>query len=469
MRIHVGKKILQFWGLLISIVLVSLAYRALSIPPESDWIDYTLTLTPYASEVIPEMLETEPWRLWLPWDQGTGGRIRWNPTKSLPVYFLSTILSPQALYLVLTSIMVIALYVAGYTATKSLRFAGALGIIATFSTFLNYSFVYGSLARNYLMIAYAALAAAMLVQYLKASPSKENLWLIGFIVVMPLLILAGEFWINLVIPVLISFGYVFAWAKHQNQVQLGNRIQRVSIALTGMVIAYFAFRMQFASSSFESGFENEVVFTYSSWLLMIEDMVVNYMTYVHMTLSSVLPGFLTFSPSYTHLGPELILEEQHGYHQQFASHVVSSHLTSWRFVAGFMFAGALAAGWHWVKAAWKSTDGKKLVSVVLLIIVLTGFAGYIPIKMRPFLLTGVFHYKVLMSATALMVLLAWLIHESATWKVRNYQRQAFVAIVLGSVLLAGFTRPTTYRPALEAVGLNYRGDPVVNFENWVRE
>jgi len=464
MQLDVNSSAFRFLTGLLAVTACNLLYRAIAIPPEALWNPFTLTLTPYGEEQFAVLLANEPWRLFLPWDQGGGGRIAWNPAKSLPVYFLSQYLSPQALFLVLTTIMVAALYWASYVTTRSLRFALALGLIAALSTFLNYSFVYGSLVRNYLLIAYLAFTAAAFVKYIGSEQGSHRAWLTSFYVGLFVVIMSGEWWLNLAIPLILGCAFAGVWSTKTEQPLLGRRFRLIGLSVLGAVFAYLAVRLQFTSQYTALGFENEMVFTYPSLLIAFEDMVINYMTYLFITLSGVLPSFLTFSPSYVAMGPEAILAEQNGYHAQFTNHVVFSHLTSWRFVAGMMFVGVMMLGWRWLREAWTSRRLETLVPVFLLLIIMTGFATYVPIKMRPMHLTAMLGYKTVISSTALMVLLAWLVFRSRDWPISDALRNGFVALVMGSVLIAAFTRPATHEAGLEAVGLDSAGDPIANWQ-----
>lgn len=455
------RNVVYFWGLLVLVALISLAYRWLSIPPVDQWHPYTLTLTPYSQDLFDTHLQNEPWKLFLPMDHGDGGRYAWNPAKSLPVYFLSKILSPTQLYLFLTSLMVVVLYSAAYITTRSLRFAVALGIIAALSTFLSYAFVYGSLVRNHLFIVYIALAAVCLFKYVTSHSTHKHKWFLVFAVSMIFVIFSGEWWLNLCASVLLSCFFIMVWAKRHGQLEFTKRFRNVIIFLIVSMVLYLSVRLQYASSYIQPGFENEMIFSYSSPLLMLEDIIINYFTYIHITLSSVLPSFLTFSPSYTVLGPELILAGQHGYHQEYSHLVVMSHLTSWRFIAGILFTCMVMLTWGWVKKAWKNPNPELLVPIILIIIVGTAYATYLPVKMRPMHLTAMLGYKTIMSSTALMVLLAWFVYKSETWDVSSWVRHGFVGAIMGSVILAAFTRPAAQSAGLEAVGLSSGGDPLV--------
>lgn len=448
---------------LVGTVAISLLYQWLSIPPVENWLPYTLQLTPDINNAIQTTLTTNAPSVLLPIDFG-GGRYVWATTTFIPTYGLYKLLSPTALFLCLSSLMVAALYLSGYFITASVRFATTLGFIAALSTFNTYVFVYGNLVTLYLLVIYICMAAICLVGYLRTS-SHSKRWFFSFCVSSLLVIIGGEYWLNLAIPFLIASVFIYFWAKRHSNVLLTLRIKHVSIFLTSALCVYMAIRLQFTDSYQQAGFESEMVYTYSNILLMFEDMAVNYFTYLHMSLSSLLPGFLTFSPSYVALGSETIIAEQNGYHAVATQHIISSHLSSWRFMAGALAVGFFTLGWRWIKAAWKSSEPETLVPVVLFAVVAMGFLIYIPVKMRPMTFTAMLGYKATISTVALMALVAWLIDTSNQWKMGPLLRNTIIVLTFTSVTIAAFTRPVAQTSGLEAVGLAGVSNPLENLHN----
>lgn len=443
-------------GLLV-VLSISVPYRWMSIPAPQDWLAYTLQISPDSQKVIAQSWATHPWKLLLPLDHG-GGRYAWTTTTLVPMYWLSQYLSPIALYLLVTSAMAMALYLCGWFATKSLRFAITVGIFAAISTFLNYSLVYGNVSSLYLFITYMAIAGLCLTKYLKTNEHPIG-WFIAFCISMLLVIFAMDQWLSLNISLLLGTTFIYVWARRRNQLVLAKKIQHISIFLLGSMGLYLAIRMQFVDAHMVGGFESEMVFTYENIGLMLEDVAVNYLTFLFMTLSNILPGFLTFSPSYTYLGADIILDGQNGYHESYSHLVVSSHLSSWRFVAGALIAAIFYLGWRWGKIAWKGSDVEALVPIILLIIVLTGFAIYMPIKMRPMQFTGMLGYKTVVSSTALLVLMAWINTKVTSWNVSSTVKKYVPVAIWALVVIAAFTRPHAQIAGLNAVGLNAAGDP----------
>ncbi|PHS41528.1 MAG: hypothetical protein COA91_01775 [Robiginitomaculum sp.] len=439
---------------------LSLFYQWLSIPLIDDWLIYTLQYTPDVNSAIQAALTTNTSSVFLPLDFG-GGRYVWATTTFIPIYGLFEFMSPTVLFLCLSSLMVATLYLSGYFITASVRFATTLGFIAALSTFNTYVFVYGTLMTLYLLVIYICIVTICLISYFRASIHSKR-WFVAFCLSALLIIFGGEFWLNLAIPFLIASGFIFFWARKHNNLLMSQRILRVSIFIISALFVYMTIRLQFTSSYKQAGFESEMVYTNTSLLLMFEDMAVNYFTYLHMTLSSLFPGFLTFSPSYVALGPETILAEQHGYHADASQYIISSHLSSWRFVAGALALGFFALGWRWIKVAWNSTNPETLVPVVLFAVVALGFLIYIPVKMRPITFTAMLAYKATISTVGLMVLVAWLIKISDQWKISPLFRNIVIVLTFTSVTIAAFTRPVTQSSGLEAVGLAGVSNPLKN-------
>lgn len=276
---------------------------------------------------------------------------------------------------------------------------------------------------------------------------------------MLLLIFGLEYWLNLSVSLLLGFVFIALWARRHDKKSLGRKVKHLSIFLVAAMVIYLGLRGQYNSMYLQPGFENELVFAYEHPLLMLEDMTVNYFTYVYITVSSILPGFLSFSPSYTFLGPDVITAEQHGYHSAYSHLIIASHLSSWRFIAGGLLVGLALLLWSQLKAAWQNTDPKYLISVMLIVIVLTGFSIYIPIKMRPMHMTAMLGYKTTVSSTALMVLLAWMIYRAGDWNVSKHVQKSIMPVVLSLIVVAAFTRPISQISGLNAVGLSGAGDP----------
>lgn len=439
---------------------VNALYRWMTLPPVGERPPYSLILSPSASARVSELLASNPWALLGPVELDVD-RWAWVTTTLVPIYWLEQVLPPAGVYLVVTSIFVAALYLCALIASRSRQLASVLGLIAALSTFLSYSFVYGNVMLGYLFLAWLAIAATAILAYVRTEQPERRQLAVLLVMLLPL-VFAAEYWLNAAIPVILACVFAFFWARRHGDGHLGRRSLVVAgTMLAGMVI-YLPVRMLFADPLVQPGFESESVVTYSHVLMMVEDMAVNYFTHLHMALSSVLPGFLTFSPSLTAYGPDVLVAEQNGYHEAYGHLIPASAMTSWRFVAGALILGFFLLGWSWIKAAWNSADRRRLVLVALFLIAATGFAIYMPIKMRPFHLTAMLGYKSLVASGAVMALVAWLIYTIGDWAPARW-RNLILAGFAASIVLAAFTRPAAEIAGLHAVGLDGAGDPLARF------
>jgi len=452
------------WPLLLCLS-VNAAYRWMAIPPVGERPPYSLILSPSSAAKVSELLASNPWALLGPIELDTD-RWAWVTTTLIPIYWLEQILPPAGVFLAVTSLFVAVLYVCALVLSGSVRLAMTLGLIAALSTFLNYSFVYGNVMLGYLFLAWLAIAATAILAYLRTEQPKRRQFPALLAMLLPL-VFAAEYWLNAAIPVILACVFAFFWARRHGDDHLGRRSLVVAgIMLAGMAI-YLPVRMLFADPLVQPGFESESVVTYSHVLMMVEDMAVNYFTHLHMALSSVLPGFLTFSPSLTAYGPDVLVAEQNGYHEAYGHLIPASAMTSWRFVAGALILGFYLLGWKWICKAWVSPDRRQLVLVALFLVAATGFAIYMPIKMRPFHLTAMLGYKSLVASGAVMALVAWLIYTIGDWAPERW-RKLILAGFAASIVLAAFTRPAAEIAGLHAVGLDGACDPLARFHTDTR-
>lgn len=442
------------------VLAVNTFYRWMTIPAPDARPPYALILSPSASDRIAELLASHPLALLGPIELDID-RWAWTTTTLLPIYALEQLLPPLAVYLVVTGICAATLYLCGLVATGSIRFAAILGLVASLSTFLGYSFVYGNVMLGFLVIAWLAITVTALLAYLRAEHG-STVRLGAFLITLLPLVLSAEYWLNFAVPGILACGFAALWGRRHGDTGFARRSLIAGTVLAGAVAVYLPIRFMVAAPLVQAGFESESVVTYPHLLLMIEDMAVNYLTYLHMALSSVLPGFLTFSPGFVMFGPDQLAAEQNGYHAAYNHLIPVSAMTSWRFVGGALALGFFLLGWRWIRTAWASADRRSLVLVALFLVIALGFVIYLPIKMRPFHLTAMLGYKALIASAGMMVLVAWAAFTANRWASPRWRRPVLAGLA-AMVVLAAFTRPAAEIAGLQAVGLSGAGDPLVRF------
>lgn len=446
-----------FIALVTILVVTNIGYRWLAMPPEYEWGPLSFVMNPETVDTISSYWDTNFWRLFLPIDMG-GNRYSWSPIMIITATFLWNTFSPATVYFIFTSLHVASFATVAYTFTRSLLFTAVLGFMVSLSTSLNYGMVYGMASTIHLFLAFAAITAFVSIRYLTHASTSYK-WVAGLVLSWIFLALCFEFWVNLAIPTILSAILIHVWARRTDHADLRKRSAIVALSVFGVLLVYIAARLQFAGQHVMHGHENEMVFSYDHLLLAVEDMFINYLTYLHMVITSIFPGFLSFSPSYTYIGPETILAGQNGYHSLKTDLVIFSHLTSWRFLAGAYCVGFLMLSYRILISAFSSRSANALIPLVFVIIVLAGFVTYIPIKMRPMHLTAMLGYKAIISSSGFLILIAWLFYTAPAWAKSEFIRKAFIIILPCFVVLAAFTRPAVERAGLEAVGLDSVSDP----------
>jgi hypothetical protein len=220
-----------------------------------------------------------------------------------------------------------------------------------------------------------------------------------------------------------------------------------------VLAAYLLIRLRAPIQYIRKGAEEELITTYTSLVLAVEDVIANFFTFLYITLDNYLPSFVSASNSLVYLGSATILREQHGYHESHTHLVAMSHLFLWRFYAGVavtLFLGA--ATWAAVHA-WRWPSLPAMITTALCVMVLTGFSTHLLIKMRPYNSVPALSYKVVLSVAPLTVLIAYL----ATIQIR---RSALIMVVWGCVFMAALTRPGMQGALLAEVGLIGYRDPL---------
>lgn len=404
-----------------------------------------------------QMLATDWTRLFWPMEYEPG-RIYWIPTTLLPTYAAERYLGPLASYLLFSCLFISTAFTLAFSLTRSLLFSSTLAFLFAFGTQINYVYTYGSLIPLYLLLTYIAVNLAIVVLLLRGRFS-QGLGLAAFVATLFVIALSSEWWINYAVALTSAASFGFVWAfrhRHRQTMRVCGRVVGSTLA---MLALYLLVRLQFPSQFFRLGEEEELLLTYSSPILMIEDLVTNFFTLLYMSLANYLPSFVTSSNSLTHVGPELILSEQHGYHARYQNLVLMNHLFLWRFYAGVAVTIFIAFQIRSISQAWHSPEWSHVIIAVLMLMVMTGFTTHLAIKMRPYNSVAGLPYKVAISVSALSVLIAHLVTLAYAWLKSNAARRILVVGVWACIFAAALTRPGMQLHHLAQVGLIGYRDP----------
>ncbi|WP_210497168.1 hypothetical protein [Microvirga antarctica] len=386
-------------------------------------------------------------------------RIYWPPATLFPTYAAERFLGPLASYLLFSCLFIGTAFALAFYVTRSLVFAATLGFMFAFGTQLNYTYTYGSLIPLYLILTFCAVNLTIVVMLLREEVTAGRGYL-AFAGSLCLIALSSEWWINYAIALISAAAFGVVWAQWHVRPVVTRVCAFVIVATIATLAVYLLIRLQYPGQFTRYGEEEELLLTYTSPVMMVEDFLTNFFTFLYMSLDNYLPSFVSSSNSLTYLGPEKIIAEQHGYHAQYQHLVVMSHLFMWRFYAGIaatVFVGLFILV---VRRAWKSPAWHHAVIACLMLMVATGFATHLAIKMRPYNSVPGLSYKVVFSVSALTILVAYLVMTE--WRRLSSPRSRWV--LLGAVWLcvaaAAITRPGMQQQLLGQVGLVGFRDPL---------
>ena len=363
-----------------------------------------LSINPGTLQTVTRALSEDWSHLLFPFDYE--GWIGWSPTTVFLTYNAERYLGPLATYLLFSTVFIVTALVLGLAVTGSVLFASTLAFMFAFGTQLNYAYTYGSVIHLYLMLTYAGLNFA--IGLLLVGRRVVGLsWRAGFVVSLVVVALSSEWWINYAVSVVTACVFGFFWASHHER--FGIRAEALFVGGVTVVVlfCYLIIRLQFAGQFVKPGQEEELLLNYSYLILKLEDFIVNFMTFLYVTLTNYLPSFVSSSNSLTYLGSEIIVREQHGYHESHQHLVVMSHLFLWRFYSGIavtLFFGVLA---YLLMRSWQRPSTRNAIIVALLLMVMTGFSTHLLIKMRPYNTAPALPYKAIVSISFFTVLVAY--------------------------------------------------------------
>jgi hypothetical protein len=448
------------------IVGLNVAFKLLFTPALSALGPYGLVITPEISEYVGARIHSQPLALiWPPVSYSPNG-VLWSPTGLLPLYLCYRALSPMAVYLLVSSaLVVVAMWCASRT-YPSRVFALSTGLMLALGTQLSYALTMGVVLALYVMLIYVAIHMCAVVSCVRTERCSlaQQVWFVAALVVCAL---SHEFWIDYAVALVVALTFLGAWARRHGRRDLVRRAMWMAAA-TGLVAAlYTAAHWRAAHMLVKPGSEEEIVLTYSSPVLAVDDMVTNGITLLYMSLSNYLPAVPFYSASATYVGQDTILTGQNGYHQAKTALVFESHLFAWRFLAGALAAAFLVAGVGWIKSAWRSRSPQDLVLPIFFLMIAAGSSIHLPIKMRPYNSTPMLGYKAAFATFIWTLLLAYGSAVSAGWFSTRRRWRAAVAAGWIVVFLAAMTRPTAINAGLRDVGLAGYGDPVAQILGWV--
>ncbi len=386
-------------------------------------------------------------------------RVYWPPATYIPTYAAERFFGTVQSYLIFSCLFITTAFSLAFYITRSLIFAATLGFMFAFGTQLNYAYTYGSLIPLYLLLTYCAANLCIAILLLRGEISKPT-GFGAFVLSLLVIALSGEWWINYGVALSTAAVFLLVWARRQRREYVVRVCGLVLLATASVLALYLFVRLQVPGQFTRQGEEEELLLTYTTPVLMIDDVIVNFFTFLYTSLSNYLPSFVSSSNALTYLGPERIIAEQHGYHAQYQNLVVMSHLFMWRFYAGIAATLFAALFVLVLRRAWRSPEWHYAIIVALMLMVATGFATHLAIKMRPYNSAPALPYKVVFSVSALTILVAYLVMVATRRLSSGMTRGILIGCVWACVFAAALTRPGMQSRLLAQVGLIGFRDPL---------
>jgi hypothetical protein len=450
---------------LVAILLAAAAFKLVFGPPLSAG-PFVLIMSPVIHKNVEVALAHDWTTLLLPFAYEPP-RNFWSPTAIFLTYFVENAMGPYGSYIFWSSLFIASSFICAFICYRSLVFAATLAFMFAFGAQLNYAYTYGNLVTLYLVLTYIALNATF--AYLLVSEQLNLFVALGaFTLSLVVVALSNEMWINYATALLTGGLFGALWAHHHGDAALRARSLAISGATLLVLAIYLSVRLRLVSEYLAPGSEEELLVTYHSKLLLLDDLVANFFTFMYTVLDNYFPSFISSSNSLSYLDKTLILSEQHGYESSYQNLIIMNHLYLWRFYAGVTVTlfGAFTV-WVLVRA-WRRRSSGAAIAAALCLMILAGFSTHLSIKMRPYNSIPALPYKVIVSVSFFTVLVAYLVANSATWFRDKRAYWGIVVGVWGCVLLAAVTRPGMEDRLLGEVDLVGLGDPLSQILNWFR-
>jgi hypothetical protein len=457
LRVNIDPRGMRAAIMLLTILLASILFKLWLTPVEGLGV-YSLVPTPDESQRLSELFSVEPLRLFLPQQLDPGRWLWWTTTFPL-LFGLYKFLNPLGVYIVLSSLLIATSFVTSWLALRSLVFSGIVAFALGFGSQLAYALTMGNILADYLFLSYVCANLLIAVRLLQAPSLRPGL-VAGFIVSLTAVALSMEWWLDYAVCLVVGFGFVGVWERRHNVGQRGAGAAFIVVATLVTLVLYLTIRLRVAAEYVTPGAEEELILTYRSGTLIVEDVVVNFCTYMYMAVANYLPSFFFGSISQTYLGDLTILTGQNGYHPEKTQLVVMSHLFLWRFYAGAMVGFFCLIGAKWLRRALSRPVVEDVVLAGLFLAVITGCGTHLMIKYRPYISAPALGYKAVVSIFFFTLLMAYAAVAARPRFKHEVGYRAALAGLYSMILIGAFTRPAMLNVMLEHVGLQGYGNPL---------
>jgi hypothetical protein len=307
---------------------------------------------------------------------------------------------------------------------------------------------------------YAIYIEANALCLMKFAQTGRRSWQFGFVGTLILLALCHEQWLDYLGFLTLGSIFLLVFARQAQLAELKPRMWFVLLASWAIAAVYLAIRLSYGRQQYRLGHESEMIFTYSSPMLAIEDFISNIITYIYLAISNYFPPSLVASNSLYHLGADRIVTEQYGYHAEKTQLTVMHHVFLWYFWAGIVFAIFVYFLVRNGKAALQQGSVRHAHYVLAMLMILCGFALHALVKYRPYLSVPLLTYKCMTSNVGVAFLLAGCLMRGRDWLPRwNWAYPAVIVAVWCVIGYGALARPHYLSHLSRTVGMGDLPDP----------
>jgi hypothetical protein len=399
------------------------------------------------------------WTLLLPNEALTGV---WSTTGHILVYSVERIIGSPNLFFVLNALTILVAFYCGWIASRSLTFSCTLALCLGLGTWNHHTYSVPGGMIMYLMMMYM-LANLLSIYSLLRGTRYPQRWNAVFVVSLLAMAMAYEQWLDYWVVMLVWGAILIAFARGADYACNLARLKFVAVSGVVIGMAYLAIRIPYHTSI---GMENDTVHTYSNIIPAVEDVVSNIIMHIYMAVTTLLP-FTGMSMSLQELGPDSLIQQQHGYHAAKSNLVPMHYLFWWRYVAGAVFVGYVYALWR----VWTTTRRERtlqwLMALLFVLMIGLGHATHDAIKFRPMNSAPVLTYHLLVAVLGVSLLVSFGLTALRADLHSKLRSTVLIYAAWGIILLAALVRPGMMSYYSNYVGIGTYPDPVRKLQTLV--
>jgi hypothetical protein len=359
--------------------------------------------------------------------------------------FLNDTIGNTATYLLLNLLFVTIAYVLSWYAFHSKILTFTVGLCSSFTTLNHHVYGNGSLVVLYVPLIFCILNMFALLKLFNDYRSKQKWWLLWFVSLL-LYIASFEGWIDYYAMVIIIAPACFIILnKRHDRVKIKQLVRVISFMTIAFVL-FVIFKIKYVYAS-TAGEEHDLVFNYGLkyWVLIVEDVISNFLTCFYSTIITYLPPQITFSNALLLYGAAPINEMQNGYDKPYTYLAATNALFLWRFYAGILASIFVFYLWKISKKLFTHFNRDYLFLYIFMMMVLFGAPAHLLVKFRAMHVMPWLPYQSFMGQIGLVLLMGYalhMLHRSAKSKVVIW---AVTGAIWASIVFSGFLKGDFYK------------------------